>query len=318
MSAVVSVARRLAVAVGTLVAVSVVLFAGSEAVPGDAASASLGINSTPAEIVQLRHDWGLDRPMPARYAHWVNAVLHGDLGTSLITRQPVAAMVARPLADTSLLVFLAGTLTVALALLLGVLAGRRPGGRLDRGLSGVALVTVSIPPFVTAGLLVILFAATLGLLPAVSLVPLGGTPLDRPEILVLPVLSLTLFATAWASRLVRATVVDANAAPHVEAARLAGLSEPVVLWRHVLPATMPACAQAFAWMVSGLFGGTAVVERVFNYPGLSGVLIDAVRHHDSAVLEAVGLLLAAIIIGALVLADVIGVLANPRLRTGTR
>jgi peptide/nickel transport system permease protein len=313
-----TVLRRLALSVGTLLSVSVVLFAGSEMVPGDAASASLGVTSTPGEVAERRHDWGLDRPLPIRFLDWAGHAVRGDLGTSLITRRPVTEMVAGPLADTALLVLLAGGLTVVASLMLGTVAGLRPGSRLDRMLSGAALVTVSIPQFVTAGLLASVFASALGILPAVSLVPLGGSPLDRPEILVLPVVSLAAFATAWASRLVRATVVDANAAAHVEAARLAGLPEWTVVRRHLLPGTVAPCAQAFAWLVSGLFGGTAVVERVFNYPGLSRVLLDAVRHHDSVVLEGVGLLLAAIIVGGLLLADLIGVLANPKLRTGTR
>src|SRR5215470_17212083 len=281
---------RLAAAAGTLIAVSVVLFAGSEVVPGDAASASLGVNSTPAEVAAVRADWGLDRPLPQRYAGWAVGALHGDLGRSLISHSPVSALVAGPLADSALLVGLAGVATVALALLLGLAAGLRPGSRLDRAVSATAVLTVSIPSFVLAGLLVLAFSSTLGLLPAVSLVPLGGTPLDRPQVLVLPVLSLVLFGTAWASRLVRGCVVDANAAANVEAARLAGLPERTVLRRHLLPAIAPPCAQAFGWLVAGLFGGTAVVERVFDYPGLSGVLVDAVRHHDAPVLEGVGLL----------------------------
>ncbi|HEX6969964.1 MAG TPA: ABC transporter permease, partial [Micromonosporaceae bacterium] len=233
----------------------------------------------------------------------------------LVTGRPVTEVLAEPVAYTALLVLIAGSVTLVLSLVVGVTAGLRPGSRLDRLISGAALVAVSIPQFVTAVALVIVFAVILGALPAVSLVPLGGTPLDRPEILVLPVAALALFATAWASQLVRATVVDANSAPNVEAARLAGLPEPVVVWRHVLPATVPACAQAFAWLLSGLFGGTAVIERVFNYPGLSKVLVDAVRQHDAPVLEAVGLLMAVTLIMALLIADLVGLLATPKLRT---
>jgi peptide/nickel transport system permease protein len=306
--------RRLVAAAGTLLAVSVILFAASEVTPGDAATASLGANATPDQVAALRAAWGLDRPLPQRYAAWVGSLRHGHLGTSLATGRPVADLVAEPFAYTALLVLLAGTATVVLAGTVGVLAGRHPGSRLDRALTGAAVTVVAIPQFVVAVLLVLLFAALLHILPAVSLVPFGGNPLDQPSILVLPVLALVLPAAAWASRLVRAVVVDANAAPHAEAARLAGLAEHTVMFRHVLPATVGPCAQVFAWLVSALFGGTAVVEQVFNYPGLSGVLLDAVRHHDPAVLEGVGLLLACLVVGAILLADVVGVLADPKLR----
>ncbi|WP_433498383.1 ABC transporter permease [Sphaerimonospora sp. CA-214678] len=309
--------RRLVVAFGTLAAISVLLFAGSEVMPGDAASSSLGIGATIEQIEQLRAEWGLDRPLPERYVEWASTALTGDLGTSLSARRPVTGLIAEPLAFTTLLVALSALITVLLSMVIGLAAGLRPGSRLDRVLLSTALVLVSTPQFVTAGLLVLLFATALGLLPAVSLVPLGGTPLDRPEILVLPVATLSIFATAWAATVVRATVIDANALPNVEAARLAGLPERRVIRRHLLPATVPACAQMFGWLVGGLFGGTAVVEQVFNYPGLSGVLISAVHNHDAPVLEGVGLLLAAIVLAALVLADLVGTLADPRLRAGT-
>ncbi|WP_155372887.1 ABC transporter permease [Catellatospora vulcania] len=309
--------RRVAAALLTLIAVSAVLLAASEVLPGDAASASLGITSTPEEVQALRDQLGLDRPLPVRYVEWMGGALRGDLGVSIMARRPVTEVVSAPLADTTLLVFLAAAVTVPLSVLIGVLGAVRRGRRLDRALTAGAVVTVSVPQFVMASLLVLVFSSTLHLLPAVSLAPVGGGPLDRPEILVLPVLALAGFATAWASRLVRAAVIDANAAPNVEAARLAGLPERVVVWRHVLPATVGPCVQAFAWLISGLFGGTAVVEQVFNYRGLSYVLVDAVRNHDTAVLEGVGLLLATIILVAFIIADVLALLANPKLRTAT-
>lgn len=312
-----AVARRLGATLLTLLVVSMALFAGASVVPGDAASSWLGGSATDAEIAALRHEWGLDRPLAVRYADWITGVLHGDLGTSLISRRPVTEVVAEPLWSTTLLVLIAGTGTVVLAVLLGVVTGLRPGSLLDRTLSGTSLVIVAVPSFVIASLLVLLFSGTLGLLPAVSHPPLGGTPLDRPRILVLPVASIVLFAAAWAGRIVRATVADANSAPNARAARLAGLPERQVVWRHVLPMTVPANAQVFGWLISGLFGGTTVVEVVFDYPGLSRVLLSAVNNHDIAVLEGVGLLLAAIILVSFVIADVIGLLADPRARTGS-
>src|SRR6266511_1341618 len=282
--------RRLAAAAGVVLAASVLLFVGSQVLPGDAASASLGVSADADEVAKVRAELGLDR-------------------------RPVAEVMAAPLADTALLVAITAAVTLVVAAALGTAAGLRPGSRLDRILSGSAVAVVSVPQFVTASLLVLLLATTLHVLPAVSLVPFGGTPLDRPEILVLPVLSLALFAAAWASQIVRAAVLDADAAPYVEAARLAGVPERRVLWRHLLPATVPPCAQMFGWLIGALFGGTTVVERVFGYPGLSQTLVDSVRHHDTPVLEGVGLVLAAILVACLLVADVFGELADPRSRT---
>ncbi|WP_203666275.1 ABC transporter permease [Streptomyces parvus] len=311
------VARRFAATVLTLLVVSMALFAGASVVPGDAAAGWLGGGATEEEVAALRHEWGLDRPLAVRYAEWITGVLRGDLGTGLISGQPVTEMVAEPLWSTTLLVLIAGTGTIVLAFVLGLATGLRPGSRLDRMLSAASLVIVAVPSFVIASLLVLLFSGTLGLLPAVSHPPLGGTPLDRPEILVLPVASIVLFGGAWAGRIVRATVADANNAPNARAARLAGLPEHQVVWRHVLPMTVPANAQVFGWLISSLFGGTAVVEVIFDYPGLSQVLLAAVHNHDAAVLEGVGLLLAAIILASFVVADLAGLLANPKARTGT-
>ncbi|MFB6888396.1 ABC transporter permease [Kitasatospora sp. NPDC056327] len=310
-----AVARRLASTVLTLLVVSLALFAGASVLPGDAAGSWLGGNGTEQDLAALRHEWGLDRPLLVRYADWVTAALGGDLGTSLTARRPVAEIVAEPLWATTLLVLIAGAATMVLAVALGLATGLRPGSRLDRMLSGASLVVVAVPGFVLASLLVLVFSGTLGLLPAVSHPPLGGSPLDRPEILVLPVATIVLFGGAWAGRIVRATVADANGAPNARAARMAGLPEHQVVWRHVLPTTVPANAQVFGWLISSLFGGTTVIEVVFDYPGLSRILLSAVKNHDLAVLEGVGLLLAVIILISFILADLISLLADPKART---
>lgn len=312
-----AVGRRLAGALGTLLGASALLFAGSQMVPGDAASASLGAGATTAEVARVRAEYGLDRPLVQQYLEWAGRAVRGDLGRSLYDRRPVLDVVVTPFLDTGLLVGLTVLATVLLAVALGLLTGMRPGSRTDRLLSGAAVAIVSVPQFVTAVLLVLLLGTGLRLLPAVSLVPFGGTPLDRPEILVLPVLSLTLFSASWASRIVRAAVLDADAAPYVEAARLAGLPERRVILRHLLPATVAPCVQAFAWLIAALFGGTAVVERVFGYPGLSETLVGAVQHHDTPVLEGVGLLLAMVTVTCLTLADVLAAVATPKLRSAS-
>jgi len=305
-------AGRVLSAVGTLFGVSVLLFAGCHLVPGQTATAVLGAGATPDQIRQFNRDAGLDRPLIAQYLSWLGHAVRGDLGTSWAHNEPVSTVIGGNLGSTLVLVALAGGLTVLGALTVGLAAGLRPGRAADTVLTAASVTVVSIPQFVAASLAVLVFATGLHWLPAVSLVPYGGTPFTRPEILVLPVAVLAAFGIAWAGRLVRASVLDASASPHVEASRLAGLPERVVIRRHLLPSVAGPIAQTLAWLVGALVGGTAVVERVFAYPGLSQPLIQAVSQHDTPVVEGVGLLLAATILTALVLADVIGLLADPR------
>ncbi|HEX2145871.1 MAG TPA: ABC transporter permease [Glycomyces sp.] len=309
-----AVAVRIGAAALTLLAVSFVLFVAVEALPGDPAQTVLGIEASAEQREQWRQEWGLDRPLPERYADWLFGIAQGDPGVSMITGQPVAEQIAEPLHYTTVLVAFSFALALVVSLACGIPAGLRPGGRLDRLLSGSAVLIIAVPQFVIAVLLTAVFAINLGWLPAVSLVPLGQTWIDRPDVLVLPVLTLGSFGAAWATRMVRAAVTDADG-PNVEAARLAGLSAGRVLRRHLLPRTVPTLAQAFAWLLGGLFAATTVVERVFNYPGLSSMLLSAIRNHDFPMLEAIGLVLSLIVIAALLIADLLGYLFNPRART---
>jgi peptide/nickel transport system permease protein len=311
-----AVASRIGAAALTLLAVSFVLFIAVEALPGDPAQTVLGIDASPEQREQWRQQWNLDRPLPERYADWLGGIVRGDPGTSMITGLPVGEAITVPLQYTTVLVVFSFLLALVVSLACGIPAGLRPGGSLDRLLSGSAIVVIAVPQFVIAVLLTTVFAIQLGWLPAVSLIPLGQSWIDRPDMLVLPVLTLGSFGAAWATRMVRAAVADANG-PNVEAARLAGIPPWRLLLRHLLPSTVPTLAQTYAWLLGGLFAATTVVERVFNYPGLSEMLLSAIRNHDFPMLEAIGLVLSVVVITALLTADVLGHLFNPRARTGT-
>lgn len=308
-------AGRVLAALGTLLGVSVLLFAGCNLVPGDTAIGVLGPGVGAAQIQQFDHDAGLDRPIVAQYLSWLGHAVRGDLGQSWVQSEPVSSVIGSAFGATLALVAIAGGLTVLGSLAVGLYAGLRPGGAVDTVLTAASITAVSIPVFVLASLAVLVFATWLHWLPAVSLVPYGGTPFSQPDILVMPALVLASFGTAWAGRLIRASVLDASQSPHVEASRLAGLSEWSVVRRHLLPSVAGPVAQTLAWLVGALVGGTAVVERVFAYPGLSQLLISSVTRHDTPVVEGVGLMLAAIILAAMIVADLIGLLADPRVRT---
>lgn len=311
-------AARVLSGAALLVLVAAVLFATVEILPGDPVSRALGTSATPERVAALSSELGLDRPPVLRFGEWLAGAAQGDLGRSAVTRAPIGPIVADRAANTLLLAGIAATVIALLAVSAGLLAGSRPGGRRDTAVSTASLTVLSVPEFVLAGLLITVFAFGLGLLPAVTLVTAGGSPLDRPDALVLPVASLVLVAGAYATRLVRAAVVEAARAPHVEAARLAGVPELRVLTRHLLPGCIGPIAQVLALLVPYLVGGTVVVEKIFNYPGLGALLADAVAGRDALLVEGAGLVLAAATIATLVLADAVGLLGNPKLRTAPR
>jgi peptide/nickel transport system permease protein len=308
----VSVLRRVATSAASFVVLSMLVFLGVEALPGDAVHAQLGLTATPESVAHLRHDLHLDDGLPVRYGRWLGSAAHGDLGTSVVNGEAVATVMARALEATIPLVLLAIVAIVAVSLVLGVVAGTRPTRPTDRVVSGTALVLSAVPPFVIASVLVSVVALRWHWFPAVSLIPRGSSAWAHPDVLVLPVVTLVLAGSAWATRLVRAVVADANTTPHVEAARLAGLPERrVVVW-HLVPDIVGPCAQVLAWLPAFALGATVVVERAFGYPGIGSLLVDAVHARDAPMIEGIAVLFAAVMTCSFLAADLCGAAGRPR------
>jgi peptide/nickel transport system permease protein len=307
-------ARRVIAGAGLLLVVSILIFTATEVLPGNAAEVLLGQEAATPRLQVVRDQLGLDKPAPRRYEEWITAALTGDLGRSFVSERPVRDIIGERIGNTLILVGAVAIVLFPLTLALGILLGTREGTRLDATFSAAALVAYALPTFVTAVLLALVFGLWLHVLPPVSLIPVGGTALDRPSILVLPVVAMVLPSAAWGARLTRAAVADASRLSHVEAARLSGITASRVLWRHLLPSALPPLAQVFARLVGVLFAGTVIVETVFNYPGLGLALVQATTARDVPLVLGVGLLIAAVQIGAYIVADLVGVLAVPRLR----
>lgn len=309
-------ALRLAAMFAIAIVISMVLFASVELLPGDAATTILGQNATPERLDQLRDQLQLDESPIQRYASWAGGILQGDLGTSVVTQRPVWGVIETPVRNS---IILAGFSLGAMALVavgLGVLSGFRPGSRADRATTLTTSAIASVPDFVLGGVFVAVFASWLDLFPAVSLVPVGTSPLDDPIVLVLPAMTLAVVGGAFGARLIRAVVADASSSPHVEAAMLAGLPTSRVVLRHLLPSIVAPVAQVLASLVPYAVGGTIVVERLFGYPGLGAALVANLGARDVTVVEAIGLLLTIVVLLALFTADVIGAAADPRRRVG--
>ena len=305
--------RRVVAAIGVLWVVSILLFSATHVLPGDPAARILGNRATPETLAELRSRMGLDRPYLVQYADWITDFVTGEV-TSLATGRSVWPALRTRAGNSLLLGATALVLAIGLGFAVGLASGMQAGHPTDHTLTVGALIGLSVPDFVIAALCIGIFALALDILPPVSVLPAGTTPFDRPGILVLPAVSLALPTGAWISRFVRAAVVDARLAPNVEAARLAGLSPARVNFRHLLPGVMGSVAQAMAAASLFLIGGSVVVEQLFAFPGLGSMLTTAVRVKDVSTVLAVGLVTAAAAIAAFSLADIVGLLANPRLR----
>lgn len=307
-----SILGRLAAGLAVVLGVSAVLFWALTILPSDPAVHILGMNATPERVASLRVQLGLDRPPAQRYLSWLWGAIQGDFGASLLSSASVSEVIGPGVVNTLLLAGTAGLVMGVLAYSTGILAGLRPGSRRDRWLSSGGLVGFSVPDFILAGVLLAVFGFALRWLPPTSI--LGGDirPWQAPQALVLPVLALALPTASFVFRYVRAGVASAAGSDHVEAARLAGLSPVRVVIRHLLPGAIGPSLQAFGYAGAGLLGGTVVVERVFSYPGAGLALVDAVISRDSPVVLAIGVLLSAAVVVAFILADIVGLVVDPR------
>ncbi|GAB3579643.1 ABC transporter permease [Amycolatopsis endophytica] len=305
--------RRLGLSAVLLVLLSFVVYVGVDLLPGDAVTAHLGPSASAERVAQARANLGLDRPVLIRYLDWAGGALHGDFGLSA-TGRPVGDMLSDRVGNSVLLAGLALLLLVPLSLVLGVVAAWRRARATDRVVSTTALLLVSVPEFVIASGLVVVFAVLLPLLPAVSLVPAGSSPLSRPEVLVLPVLGLMLPGLAYAVRVIRGTALSTVDSSQAEFLRLSGVPGRVVLRRAVVPAVLPVAVQVWVVTAVGMLGGAVLVERVFGYPGLGELLVSSVQLGDLPVVQALVLVLGALTLGGLVLADLASTLLTPRLR----
>ena len=313
------VARRLVGGVGLLLAASVLIFAGTQILPGDVAQAILGQSATPQAVANLRAELGLDRPAPLRYLDWLSGVLTGDLGTSLTSRQEIADALLPRLSNSLFLAVCAAAISVPLALILGIVAVRYRNGLVDRAISGLALTATSLPEFFLGYVVIFAFAVPRDWMPspwfpALSVVYDGMPFLDRLHAVALPVTVLTLVVLAHMMRMTRAAILNVMEAPYIETARLKGLTEFQVIRHHALPNAIAPIANVVVLNLAFLLVGVVVVEVIFVYPGMGQYLVDHVAKRDVPVVQAVGLIFATVYIGLNLLADLIAIVANPRLR----
>ncbi len=312
---------RLGLGVLTLLLVSVVVFAATQALPGDAAKAILGKDSADTERYEaLRKQLRLDRPLVEQYASWLGGVVRGDLGKSLVgAGANVTDLIGKRVVNSAILVLFAALVSIPISILLGSLSAIWRDSKFDNVVNIANLSLASLPEFVIGIIMVLVFAtAVFKWLPSVSnvnsLMPLSG----QMTLFVLPVITLALAVVPYVSRMLRASTVEVLESEYVMMARLKGVSEPRVLWHHALPNAIVPTIQVIAINIAWLAGGIVTVEYLFTFPGVGAGLVDAVANRDMPVVQALVLLMAAIYVLLNLMADIVTILISPRLRTGLR
>jgi len=313
------VVRRVLGGMVVLILVSAMVFVATQALPGDAARAILGKDATPARVAALRQQLGLDQPLLAQYVSWLGRLLRGDLGTSLASGQSVGAMLAAPVRNSAVLVGLSAMISLPLALVSGMWLALRRGRRAERAASSLMLALASLPEFVVGVAVIMIFATgVFHWLPAVSIIGEGQTPASNPRVLVLPTLTIVILVVPYVSRMVRAAMADVLDSDFVEMARLKGVPERTVIFRHALPNAMAPIAQVFALVLAVIAGGSVVVETLFAYPGVGLALVSAVRLRDLPVIQVLTLGVGALYIFLSITADIASLAFTPRARTSAR
>ena len=314
------VGRRLLGAVVALFAASLVIFAGTQLLPGDAASVVLGRNGNPATVKALNQQLNLDRPAYEQYLDWIKGLLHGDLGNSAVgmaqgaTSAPIWPLISDAVVNSVILAVITALLMIPLSLGLGVLAAVLRGKWPDHLISVASLAAIALPEFVIGSLLIGVFFVGLDWLPPVAIVAPGASPLDDPEKLVLPVATLLLASLAAGIRMVRAGMVEVLQTEYVQTARLNGVSEQRVLWRYALRNALPTSVQILAQNLQWLIGGIIITENVFAYPGIGSTLVVAVQNRDLTLVMSVSMLIAVVYVLLNLVADFLVVLLVPKLR----
>ncbi len=308
------VAQRLALGILLLFAASAMIFGLTEALPGDAAQAVLGQAATPESLANLREEMGLNEPAITRYFDWLGGIMTGDLGTSIVNRLDIGESVGKRLGNTLFLAFWAAVVSVPLAIFLGLLAVRYRDRWPDKLISAVTLTTISIPEFLIGYVLVYFIAVKLGWGSALAMVNDSMSLGQKLNAIALPVLVLTLVVLAHMMRMTRAAILNVMQSPYIETAELKGLSTFNVIAKHAFPNAVSPIVNVVMLNLAYLVVGVVVVEVVFVYPGMGQFLVDAVTKRDVPVVLACGVIFAAIYIGLNMMADIISILANPRLR----
>jgi peptide/nickel transport system permease protein len=308
------VGTRIVDLVVTLLAVSAAIFVVMNVLPGDPAAVILGTSAREDTLAALRAAMGLDRPAIVRYAAWIGGALTGDFGQSYTYGVPVSQLIGERLVVTVPLALLAVTISTAIAIPLGVAAAEQQDRATDYGVAAFVQVCVTLPNFWIGLLLILVFATTLGWLPAGGFPGWSAKPLGSLEALVLPAFALALPQAGILTRVTRTAVLDIMHEDFMRTAIAKGLTRSAAMWRHALPNALVPIATLLGLQFTFLVAGAVLVENVFSLPGLGRLAYQALAQRDIVVMQAVVLLLAALVIVVNFVVDLFHILHDPRLK----
>ncbi|MGO2005013.1 ABC transporter permease [Arthrobacter rhombi] len=310
------VSRRLLVSVLILLVVSIMVFVATLLLPGDPAQAVLGQQATPERLAALREQMNLNDPVLLRYLSWLGGLFTGNFGYSAATAGPVSALIGERITASLVLMGIAAVISIPVGIIVGTYSALRRGRFADHVATTTSLVLAAMPEFVIGIVMITLFSTTVfKILPSVTLAPPGEPVWNYPLQLVLPALTLVLVVTPYIVRMMRATMIEVLDSGFVEMARLKGVPERTVILRHAVPHALGPVAQVVAIQLAWMAGGVVVIEFLFRYPGIGQALVDAVANRDVQVVQAISMLIAAAYIVVNLLADIVGIATNPKLRT---
>jgi peptide/nickel transport system permease protein len=313
------VVARICWLVGTLFVISLLVFAATQALPGDPAQAILGMTATPERVAALREQLGLNEPLIEQYLSWLGGLLRGDLGNSAISGASVSSVISARVGNSIVLMLAVTVVAVPLAVVAALVAARREGGWFDRAVNVASMCIAALPEFVVGIAVIALFATSVFTwFPAVSVIYGGTSVLSSPDVIVLPALTLTILVVPYLVRLVRASAVEVLDSDYVRAATLRGVRGRRLLMRHAMPNVAPPALQAVVLTIVYLVGGVVIVETVFNYPGMGLSLVEAVRLRDVPVIQALVLVIAGLYLVLTAVADIVTVVLTPKIRTARR
>ncbi len=314
--------RRLSLSLLTLLLCALLVFVATEVLPGDALDVFLTeddlLAMTAEDVEVLRREFGLDRPAPVRFLEWISGAIVGDFGVTLIDKVPIMDVIWHPMLNSLQLGIVITLFAVPIGLAVGVSTGYYHGRRIDAVVSTVSIIGYSIPDFVIGTVLIIVFAVWIPLFPAVIMVFSDSSLWALLAVSLLPAITIVIGHVAHLSRLLRAGFIEAMNSEFVERARLSGIPERRIVFRHALQASVIPALNSVALFIAGVLNGLIVIEKVFGYPGLGLELIDAVDKREVPLVQAITFLAAVLVIVMNLLADLAIIVLDPRVRSHAR
>ncbi|MFO7989156.1 MAG: ABC transporter permease, partial [Desulfotignum sp.] len=306
--------KRIGASLATVFVISLIIFIGVELLPGDVADTVLGQSATPETVEAFRKELKLDLPPHIRYVAWLKDFVQGDFGNSLANQRPVAELISWRFSNTLFLAATTAIIAVPLAILLGILAAFYRNTLYDKAISTTTLSFISFPEFFVAYILIVIFSVQMDLFPSIAMIDAHMGLGSKLYTILLPALTLTCVVTAHMMRQTRAAIINVLASAYIEMAEIKGIRRLRIIVHHAFPNSLSPVINVVAVNLAYLVVGVVIVEVVFVYPGLGQLLVDSVAKRDLPVVQASGLIFSITYIGLNLLADVLSMLSNPKLR----